>query len=332
MFILSFQHIKSGVINNFTQKNPCMFFFFVISLQFFSIVFSIKPLKTLTNDLILEFTLNNKISLEYFFIDDTNNGEETHFIYTTTQINKQIQYAKIKYNKLLHLYSLFLSSSSSSSPSSSPPSSSNQNNDNSFLNTLHKKDWLYYLLIKYQLNIINKRVGVIGSTDPWIETLVLALDAEEVTTIEYNKLTYGENFSKIRTISYSEFDDFYNNSKGYFDIIFSISSFDHDGLGRYGDPINPYSDLESIARIRCLLKPGGILFLGVPFAPDTIVYNLHRIYGKYRIALLLLGWDLIDVIREDCVVNDPTLYGVYNCQPLLVLQKPRLKLGRNKIS
>jgi hypothetical protein len=37
---------------------------------------------------------------------------------------------------------------------------------------------------------------------------------------------------------------------------------EHDGLGRYGDPINPFGDLESIARARCLLKHGGILFLG----------------------------------------------------------------------
>lgn len=79
------------------------------------------------------------------------------------------------------------------------------------------------------------------------------------------------------------------------DFIFSYSSLEHDGLGRYGDPINPFADLvcfayrvpttvvdrklphlstlamqESIARAQCMLKPDGVLFLGFPVGPDQI--------------------------------------------------------------
>ncbi len=31
-----------------------------------------------------------------------------------------------------------------------------------------------------------------------------------------------------------------------FDMALSISSFDHDGLGRYGDPLDPVGDLKAM--------------------------------------------------------------------------------------
>ena len=55
------------------------------------------------------------------------------------------------------------------------------------------------------------------------------------------------------------------------DLIFSFSSLEHDGLGRYGDPINPFADLESIARAWCMLRDGGTFMLGLPVALDTVV-------------------------------------------------------------
>ena len=41
-------------------------------------------------------------------------------------------------------------------------------------------------------------------------------------------------------------------------------SFDHDGLGRYGDPINPDADLEAMQNAQRLLRPGHKMFLTVP--------------------------------------------------------------------
>ncbi len=76
-------------------------------------------------------------------------------------------------------------------------------------------------------------------------------------------------------------------------MIFSYSSLEHDGLGRssiahahvylsrfsfnssvvcrYGDPINPFGDLESVGRARCLLKEKGVLMIGIPVGLDTLV-------------------------------------------------------------
>ena len=59
----------------------------------------------------------------------------------------------------------------------------------------------------------------------------------------------------------------------------TISSIDHDGLGRYGDPLNPHGDLRTMQWLKCLVKPGGLLFVSVPVGPDIVAWNLHRRYG-----------------------------------------------------
>lgn len=179
--------------------------------------------------------------------------------------------------------------------------------------------------VEKNIQFVRNKTGiVVGSQSPWAEAGLFNFGAKHITTIEYMKITSDyPNYSSLHPNEVAV--KFLKKQWHFIDFAFSFSSIEHDGLGRYGDPLNPFSDLETVARIRCLLKPGGILFLGVPFAPDTIVYNAHRVYGKYRIALLLLGWDLIDMIREDCDVENPKLYGDYECQPILVLQKPYLK-------
>ena len=49
-----------------------------------------------------------------------------------------------------------------------------------------------------------------------------------------------------------------------------ISSFDHDGLGRYGDPINPEGDLQAMQTVASVLRDDGILFLTVPIGTYTV--------------------------------------------------------------
>ena len=50
----------------------------------------------------------------------------------------------------------------------------------------------------------------------------------------------------------------------------------HDGLGRYGDPLNPDGDLSAVREMRALLKPRGWLLLGVPTnAWDRLVFPLQ---------------------------------------------------------
>jgi hypothetical protein len=75
----------------------------------------------------------------------------------------------------------------------------------------------------------------------------------------------------------------------YFDFVVSFSSIEHSGLGRYGDPLDPIGDIREIEKILCWLKPGGLLFLGIPIGKDHIVFNLHKFYGQLRLPLIFQG-------------------------------------------
>lgn len=150
--------------------------------------------------------------------------------------------------------------------------------------------------------------------EPWVEAAALALGAESVTTVEYNKLTYEH--PRITTTTPS------NISANDFDVAFSISSFDHDGLGRYGDPLNPVGDLEAMDFARALLKPGGLLFLTVPVGPDVTVFNLHRRYGRVRLPLLLRGWEEVERLGWDEKRLDAAASWRKTYEPVFVLRRP----------
>lgn len=177
-----------------------------------------------------------------------------------------------------------------------------------------------YAFRKYK-HLINEKKGmVIGSQKPWAEAALLSAGAAHVTTVEYMEIrTDHPRLSTIHPFKLHR--DYLDGKFEPVDFIFSYSSLEHDGLGRYGDPINPFGDLESIARIHCLLKPGGIFFLSVPMAYDAVVWNAHRIYGNHRLSVILSNWKPIDLINNKLDICDDTTIGFSDNEPLWVLEK-----------
>lgn len=147
-------------------------------------------------------------------------------------------------------------------------------------------------ICKYIDNVRGKDVAVIGSLTPWLEAIIINMGAKSVTTVEYNKPTAT---TKIKTIEYTDFvrDD------QMFDAIFSYSSIEHSGLGRYGDPLNPDGDIEAMQHIHAKLRDGGLLFLGVPVGKDAITWNAHRVYGEIRLPLITRGFVELEWIGVD---------------------------------
>ncbi|CAK5100450.1 unnamed protein product [Meloidogyne enterolobii] len=74
-----------------------------------------------------------------------------------------------------------------------------------------------------------------------------------------------------------------------FDFVASFSSIEHSGLGRYDDPIDPIGDIREMQKISCILKPGGLFFLGIPVGLDDVGVNCHRTYGRIRLPLMFAG-------------------------------------------
>ena len=95
----------------------------------------------------------------------------------------------------------------------------------------------------------------------------------------------------------------------------SISNFEHDGLGRYGDPIDPNGDLRAMSEMQALVKPNGFLILGVPVARDAVVWNAHRLYGRVRLPLLLRGWSVDAFVGFDGQVPVPPLRQLHRLRP-----------------
>ena len=151
------------------------------------------------------------------------------------------------------------------------------------------------VIAKYNYFIKDKFGMVVGTQHPWAEAMLIKGGAKHITTVEYMKIK--STHPKVSALTPQELAE--RASKDNFtmvDFVFTYSSLEHDGLGRYGDPMNPFADLESIARIHCILKPNGTLFLGFPTGPDSIIYNSQRVYGKLRLSLILPMWDIIGMI------------------------------------
>ena len=141
---------------------------------------------------------------------------------------------------------------------------------------------------------------IIGSQMPWIEALSLGYGASRLTTIEYTKTDCPGSIycEKIKVITPSEADALSSSGAlGPFDFAVSYSSNEHSGLGRYGDSIDPFGDIEAIQKVACVLKPGGLLYLAVPanFGSDALVFNSHRIYGPMRLPLLTANFNVLGI-------------------------------------
>jgi len=168
---------------------------------------------------------------------------------------------------------------------------------------------LYRALEKY--GIKEQSIAVIGSIKPLYESICIYYGGHP-TTIEYNKIVSED--SRIKVMSVDEYD----KKPVEFDAAISISTFEHSGLGRYGDPLNPQGDLEAMKKMKSLIRPSGLLFLAVPIGEDMILWNARRIYGKYRLPQLLKGWKMLDVFYKIGIGHDQPIFVLENNEPSLL--------------
>lgn len=182
--------------------------------------------------------------------------------------------------------------------------------------TYDHASWLHVMAIDHHLmHVRHDTVAVIGSESPWVEAILLNMGCRHVTTVDYQKIVCED--PRITTVSC---DQFSKGSKEY-DAIFSYSSIEHSGLGRYGDELDPEADLKEMDLIYQLLKDDGLVFLGIPVGKDGISWNAHRIYGRKRLQLMFRQFRELDWIgtpREYLDHCEPANNGP---QPIIVLKK-----------
>lgn len=190
--------------------------------------------------------------------------------------------------------------------------------------------YLFNILDRNKALVKNKRVVILGSLEPWYECVALTWGAGEIFTIEYGGRTSDHPAFQFITPSLME-KMVREGTFVPFDAAFSISSFEHDGLGRYGDPLSGDGDIRTMAFVRdYVVKPGGHLFFTVPMGRDCIKWNEERVYGKNRLPKLIEGWEVAD--SEGIVLNKfeegSEVCHEEHWQPIYLLRSPAEKYQR----
>jgi hypothetical protein len=187
---------------------------------------------------------------------------------------------------------------------------------------MNETRYMDHAIARHAKGSIADGVGVVwGSELPWVEVLLARHGAKRVVTVEYGRIKVDEH-PVISATTPSQFAAMMLTHPRSFDFAVTYSSLEHSGLGRYGDPLNPYGDIEAAVQTWCLLRPGGIFLLGLPAEDpssslDTLVWNAHRHYGPLRLAEMFAGYEFVETVdwREFGA-------GVHAASMIHVLRKP----------
>lgn len=182
--------------------------------------------------------------------------------------------------------------------------------------------YMDHAIARHSKGSIANGVGVVWDSErPWLKVLLARHGAKQVVTVEYGRIKVDEH-PVISATTPSQLAAMMLTHPRWFDFAASYRSLEHSGLGRYGDPLNPYGDIEASVQTWCLLRPGELFLLGLPAGDpssslDTLVWNAHRYYGPLRLAEMFAGYEYVETV-------DPREFGesVQSASIVHVLRKP----------
>lgn len=91
--------------------------------------------------------------------------------------------------------------------------------------------------------------------------------------------------------------------------ISSLCVVEHIGLGRYGDPIDPWGSEKAIAELRRVLAKGGHLLISVPVDDaNKVQFNAHRTFTREYLCQLFAELQIV----EERYIYGSTLYDSYD--------------------
>lgn len=79
----------------------------------------------------------------------------------------------------------------------------------------------------------------------------------------------------------------------------SIHVIEHVGLGRYGDPLDPWGTRRALREMARVLAPAGDLFIATPIGVRTVNFNAHRVHRASDIVGELRELALVDFSAVD---------------------------------
>lgn len=79
------------------------------------------------------------------------------------------------------------------------------------------------------------------------------------------------------------------------DSLSSLCVVEHIGLGRYGDPLDPFGSEKAIKEIKRVLAVGGVVLFSVPVDSENKIYfNAHRAFTREYLLSLFLDMELLE--------------------------------------
>jgi hypothetical protein len=74
---------------------------------------------------------------------------------------------------------------------------------------------------------------------------------------------------------------------------------EHIGLGRYGDPIDPFGTIKAAKELARILSPRGNLYFSLPLGKPRLCFNSHRIHSTQQILDYFSDLELIELSGID---------------------------------
>ena len=152
-------------------------------------------------------------------------------------------------------------------------------------------------------------LAVFSAISPWVEAILHHSFAVQralpssITSLDFNPCRL-DGIARTSIEKCAHVHSLRDAGGPSFDLAVSYSGFEHDGLGRYGDPINAEGDISAMREMWLHVRAGGRLLLAVPLAdialqPKTeiVVWSngklkvlTQRSYGAERLLRMYSGW------------------------------------------
>ncbi len=101
--------------------------------------------------------------------------------------------------------------------------------------------------------------------------------------------------SNVSNIIFKQ-SDLMNSSESlieYCDSVSCLHALEHFGLGRYGDPIDPFGYEAGLKNMTNILRQEGLFYLSVPIGIARVEFNAHRVFNPREIVQLAEEYGLL---------------------------------------